>query len=159
MPNSPLSWDECRDLIISRKQQGQKAVFTNGCFDLLHVGHVSYLELAAAEGDLLVIGLNSDDSVRRLKSAKRPIIPQVQRAEVLGSLSCVDAVVIFDQDTPLELITHLQPDVLVKGGDWSIDKIVGREIVQAAGGKVLNIPYIDGISTSQIIERILELNS
>ncbi len=129
-------------------------VFTNGCFDLLHPGHVRLLEQARAEGDALVVGLNSDSSVRRLKGERRPLVPEASRAEVVAGLACVDAVTVFDEDTPRELIAALQPDVLVKGGDWSLDKIVGREEVEAAGGRVVVVPYLEGYSTSALITKL-----
>ncbi len=144
-------------LIIRRRQwkdNGRRVVFTNGCFDLLHRGHVRLLERARAEGDALVVGLNSDASVQRLKGAGRPLVPQADRAEVLAALECVDAVTLFEEDTPRELIAALLPDVLVKGGDWAPDKIVGRQEVEAAGGKVVVVPYVEGYSTTALIERL-----
>lgn len=129
-------------------------VFTNGCFDLLHPGHVDYLHRASLLGDILVVGLNSDASIRRLKGSSRPVNPQDDRALVLAGLASVAHVVIFDQDTPLELITALQPDVLVKGGDWPVESIVGREIVLARGGRVLSLDLVPGHSTTSILERI-----
>ncbi len=130
-------------------------VFTNGCFDLLHVGHIRYLRAARALGDLLVVGVNSDASVRRLqKEAGRPVVPDSQRMEVLGALSCVDYVVMFEEPDPLRLIETIRPDVLVKGGDWPLDRIVGRHSVEARGGSVVSIPLVPGISTSRLIERI-----
>lgn len=134
--------------------QGRTLVFTNGCFDLLHPGHVRYLREARALGDALIVALNSDRSVRLLKGKGRPILNQMERAEVVAALQDVDYVTIFDQETPLELITTLLPDVLVKGGDWSLDQIIGRKEVEEAGGRVLSLPYIEGSSTSDIIERI-----
>jgi len=147
-----------RDALIIRRRQwkdnGKRVVFTNGCFDLLHVGHVRLLQQARAEGDVLVVGLNSDASVQRLKGAGRPLVPQSDRAEVLAALACVDAVTVFDEDTPRELIATLLPDVLVKGGDWARDKIVGREEVEANGGKVFVVPHVEGYSTTALIERL-----
>jgi rfaE bifunctional protein nucleotidyltransferase chain/domain len=135
--------------------QGQKVVFTNGCFDLLHPGHVTYLEQARSQGEALMVGVNTDDSVRRLaKGAARPVTPEVDRARVLAALACVDRVVLFDEDTPLELITSLQPDVLVKGGDYRLDEIVGRKVVEARGGQVLVLPFIPGYSTTELLCRI-----
>ena len=136
------------------RREGKRLVFTNGCFDLLHPGHVRYLREARALGDLLVVALNSDASVRVLKGAGRPILNQDERAEVMAALEVVDYVTIFDEETPRELIARLLPNVLVKGGDWSIETIVGREEVEAAGGQVLSLPYLQGSSTSEIIERI-----
>lgn len=133
-------------------------VFTNGCFDILHPGHVDYLARARALGSRLVVGLNSDASVTRLKGPGRPVNDQASRALVLAALECVDHVVVFDEDTPLELIRKVRPDVLVKGGDWSVDKIVGRDLVEARGGRVLSLPLLPGHSTTAIIERILTLH-
>lgn len=130
-------------------------MFTNGCFDLMHIGHTRYLQAAKALGDVLVVGVNSDVSVRTLdKAPDRPIVPEAQRAEVLAALGCVDFVVTFDESDPLQLITTVQPDVLVKGGDWAIDRIVGRELVEARGGVVKTIPLIPGLSTTGLLQRI-----
>jgi D-beta-D-heptose 7-phosphate kinase/D-beta-D-heptose 1-phosphate adenosyltransferase len=130
-------------------------VFTNGCFDLLHPGHIAYLEEACSRGDALIVGLNTDASVVRLnKGPGRPCIPEADRARVLAALACVDRVVLFGEDTPLSLITLLQPDILVKGGDYQLDEIVGREVVEARGGKVLALPFVAGYSTSALIKRI-----
>lgn len=134
----------------------KKIVFTNGCFDILHVGHVTYLAQAKALGDVLVIGLNSDDSVRRLKGPDRPVNAQDARALVLAALESVDYVVFFSEDTPYNIITHVKPDILVKGGDYKIDDIVGGDFVRARGGKVLTIPFVEGFSTSNILEQIKE---
>jgi rfaE bifunctional protein nucleotidyltransferase chain/domain len=135
--------------------QGHRVVFTNGCFDLLHPGHVTYLEQARSLGEALIVGVNTDDSVRRLgKDQRRPVNPESDRARVLAALTCVDRVVLFDEDTPLELITALQPDVLVKGGDYKLEEIVGREVVEARGGQVLALPFVPGYSTTALIERI-----
>ena len=135
--------------------QGHRVVFTNGCFDLLHPGHVAYLEQARSQGEALIVGVNTDDSVRRLgKGAGRPVTPESDRARVLAALTCVDRVVLFDEDTPLELITALQPDVLVKGGDYRLSEIVGREVVEARGGQVLALPFIPGYATTELLRRI-----
>jgi rfaE bifunctional protein nucleotidyltransferase chain/domain len=131
-------------------------VFTNGCFDLLHPGHVEYLVQARALGDLLVVGLNSDDSVRRLKGTRRPLVAEEDRAAVLAGLRSVDAVIVFDEDTPLELIRELLPDVLVKGGDYDLDGIVGQEVVEQAGGDVRVLPLVEGYSTMNILNRLKE---
>jgi len=139
--------------------EGKRLVFTNGCFDLLHPGHVSYLKQARSLGDALVVALNSDRSVRELKGEGRPILNQQERAEVIGALEAVDYVTIFDEETPRKLIAAVLPDVLVKGGDWAVDEIVGREDVEAAGGQTLSLPYIEGSSTTDIIERIKKLPS
>jgi len=144
---------------ISRlKKAGKRIVFTNGCFDILHAGHVRYLADARTEGDVLVVGLNSDKSVRLIKGEKRPIVPQIQRAEVLSGLSCVDYVVLFDEPDPLNLIKDIGPDILVKGGDWAEDDIIGADFVKATGGRVVRISVVPGISTSSIIKRIIELS-
>ncbi|WP_173197982.1 D-glycero-beta-D-manno-heptose-7-phosphate kinase [Geobacter sp. SVR] len=143
-------------LIAAERARGKKVVFTNGCFDLLHAGHVKYLQKARSLGDLLVLGLNSDASVRRLKGEKRPLIGEEERAHILAALDCIDYVVLFDEDTPLELITALQPQILVKGGDYTPEGVVGREVVEACGGHVELVTFVDGKSTTGIIERILE---
>lgn len=139
--------------LAKRKEEGKKIVFTNGCFDILHRGHVSYLNEARNLGDLLVIGLNSDASVKRLKGESRPINQENDRKFVLENLKSVDYVVIFQEDTPLELIKSITPDILVKGGDWPIEKIVGHEIVMQNGGKVMSLSFVDGYSTTKIIEK------
>ena len=138
------------------KRNGRRVVFTNGCFDLLHPGHIHGLEQARQLGDVLIVGLNSDRSVRQLKGPVRPVIPEAERAEILSALESVDAVVIFDEPTPREVISRLLPDVLVKGGDWPGDQIVGREEVEAAGGRVVSLPFVPGYSTSAILEKIRE---
>jgi D-glycero-beta-D-manno-heptose 1-phosphate adenylyltransferase len=155
VPSSPktLSWDDLskvRKAVLKEK----RVVFTNGCFDLLHPGHVDLLVRAKSLGDVLVVGLNSDGSVRRLKGRGRPVVGQEDRAYVLSALESVNYVVLFDQDTPLELITLVQPDVLVKGGDWPVERIVGREAVLARGGEVLSLVLLPGYSTTDLIERI-----
>jgi D-beta-D-heptose 7-phosphate kinase/D-beta-D-heptose 1-phosphate adenosyltransferase len=137
------------------RQQGKQIVFTNGCFDLLHPGHIYTLTEAKTLGDVLVVGINSDASVKRLKGDTRPILNQTERATLLAALAVVDYVTTFDEDTPLSLIELLQPHVLVKGGDWSSDTIVGKDVVERNGGKVVTIPYQPGFSTTSIIERIL----
>ena len=129
-------------------------VFTNGCFELLHRGHVEYLAQAKALGDVLVVGLNSDASVQRLRGAGRPLVAEADRAAVLVALRSVDAVTLFDEDTPLELISTLLPDVLVKGGDYDLDGIVGREVVEEAGGEVRALPFVEGHSTTSILDRL-----
>ena len=142
-------------LLERERRRGKRIVFTNGCFDLLHVGHVKYLQAARRLGDLLVLGLNSDDSIRRLKGPNRPLISQDERAHILAALDCIDHVVIFDEDTPLELIRLLRPDILVKGGDYTPEGVVGKEIVESYGGRVELIQFVDGKSTTNIIEKIL----
>jgi len=136
------------------KDQGREVVFTNGCFDILHLGHIDYLEKARALGDKLVIGLNTDDSVRKLKGEERPINPEYARARILAALSFVDMVVPFGEDTPLELISALLPDILVKGKDYDISNIVGADVVLAHGGKVETIDLVDGFSTTNIVQKI-----
>jgi D-beta-D-heptose 7-phosphate kinase/D-beta-D-heptose 1-phosphate adenosyltransferase len=133
---------------------GKSVVFTNGVFDLLHVGHLRYLQQARALGDALIVGLNSDRSVRANKGAGRPITPETERAEILSALACVDGAVVFDEDTPHEIIVALQPDVLVKGADWAADAIVGRDVVEARGGRVVRVPIEAGHSTSALVEKI-----
>ena len=134
-------------------------VFTNGCFDILHRGHVEYLTRARALGDALVVGLNTDSSVRRLKGAGRPVVGEEDRAYVLAALSCVDAVTLFDEDTPAELIAAIVPDILVKGGDYTPDRVVGRDVVEHAGGRVVILPFIGGRSTTAILERMQRTKS
>ena len=141
---------------LSVQRAGKKVVFTNGCFDLLHVGHVRYLQDARALGDFLVLGLNSDSSVKKLKGPERPVQTQDDRAEILAALACVDFVVIFDEETPLKLIETVQPDILVKGGDWPVEKIVGYQFVSSQGGLVKSLPFHQGRSTSSIIDRIMK---
>jgi rfaE bifunctional protein nucleotidyltransferase chain/domain len=151
-----LSLEEAILRFGREKRNGRRIVFTNGCFDLLHPGHIGSLEQARALGDALIVGLNSDASVRQLKGAGRPVLGERERAEILVALECVDAVVIFDDLTPREVIARLLPDVLVKGGDWPGDQIVGREEVEAAGGRVVSIPVVPGYSTTAILRKIRE---
>jgi rfaE bifunctional protein nucleotidyltransferase chain/domain len=139
---------------IRQQLQNKIVVFTNGCFDVIHPGHIYILERAKALGDVLIVGLNSDASVKRLKGASRPIFNQNDRSEILDALKSVDYVTIFEEDTPLKLIEFFKPDVLVKGGDWPIEKIVGYDFVASYGGMVKSIPYIQGYSTTHIIEKI-----
>ena len=155
--NSILSREEIKKIVESLKADGKKIVFTNGCFDILHAGHVDYLAKAKEKGDILVVGLNSDASVSRIKGPLRPIINENERAFVLNNLCSVDYVTLFEEDTPIELIEELMPDFLVKGADWSIDKIVGSEIVIANGGKVEPITIVVNQSTSKIEEKIKEI--
>ena len=143
--------------ILEKVRGKKKIVFTNGCFDILHAGHADYLNKAKSLGDILVVGINSDDSVRRIKGEKRPILPQQMRAYLLDNLKPVDYVVIFEEDTPLELIKAIKPDVLVKGADWDLERIVGADFVLSYGGRVERIPFSFDISTSKIIERVLDL--
>lgn len=147
--------ERIEDILLPLRRQGKRIVFTNGCYDILHPGHVDLLERARAEGDTLVLGLNSDDSVKRQrKGPERPVNSFPSRAFVLVHLASVDYVMEFDEDTPLELIRAVEPDVLVKGGDWTVDRIVGRDIVEAKGGKVLSLPLLPGFSTSSLIHKI-----
>ncbi|HMG32517.1 MAG TPA: D-glycero-beta-D-manno-heptose 1-phosphate adenylyltransferase [Blastocatellia bacterium] len=138
------------------RNEGKRVVFTNGCFDLLHRGHVRYLKDARDRGDVLIVALNSDRSVRALKGAGRPILEERDRAEVISALAAVDYVLIFDEENPREVIRALLPDILVKGGDWPIEQIIGRAEVEAAGGKVMSLGYVEGSSTSEILNRIRE---
>ncbi|MCA9400300.1 MAG: D-glycero-beta-D-manno-heptose 1-phosphate adenylyltransferase [Candidatus Omnitrophica bacterium] len=154
MKQKILNQETMKKKLPSLRRKGQKVAFTNGCFDILHYGHVAYLEKAKKEGRILIVGLNSDRSIRRIKGPNRPIIPQKYRAALLASLICVDYVVVFNQDTPYELIKMLQPDVLIKGADWKGKGVVGEEIVKNRGGKVEFIHYISGCSTSTIIQTI-----
>jgi rfaE bifunctional protein nucleotidyltransferase chain/domain len=145
--------EECRKL----KASGKKVVFTNGCFDLLHPGHTRYLCEARELGDYLLVAVNSDRSVKAVKGTNRPILPEQARAELLAALGCVDGVVIFDEENPLRVIREILPDILVKGGDWAEEEIIGADAVRKAGGEVKRIPYIEGYSTTRLIERILAL--
>jgi len=150
-----LLLDQLLSALSAEREAGKRIVFTNGCFDLMHIGHTRYLQAARELGDVLVVGVNSDASVRSLdKAPDRPIVPEAQRAEVLAALGCVDYVIIFNESDPLRLITSVQPDILVKGGDWAIDRIVGRDIVEAGGGVVKTIPLVPGLSTTGLLERI-----
>jgi len=151
----PLGRTDLLKELQAIRKNGLKIVFTNGCFDLLHMGHVHYLSQARQLGDVLIIGLNSDDSVRRLKGENRPIVPQADRAGVLCGLNCVDYVCIFDEETPDRIIREVAPDVLVKGGDYRPDQIVGADFVTKRGGRVVVIPALEGRSTQSIIESIL----
>ena len=144
-----------RALTEAWRAAGERIVFTNGVFDLLHRGHAEYLEEAASLGDRLVVGVNTDASVGRLKGPARPIVSEDERAELVGALACVDAVVLFDDDTPERLIGEVRPDVLAKGGDWKLEEIVGRELVESLGGRVVRVRLREGFSTSALIERIL----
>jgi len=149
-----ISWDDASQMRRGWAEQGKKVVFTNGCFDLLHPGHIKYLNDAKALGDVLIIGLNADDSISRLKGDSRPINPLTDRAAMLMGLKAVDAVVVFEEDTPQNLIALLLPDILVKGGDYAADDIVGAKEVRDAGGEVIVVPFLAGYSSSKLIERI-----
>lgn len=150
-----LSPEDLQPVLMELRQQGKRIVFTNGCFDLLHPGHIHVLVQARALGDVLVVGLNSDASIKRLKGRKRPILNDRERAVILAALEAVDYVTVFDEDTPRALILLLRPDILVKGGDWRTETVVGKEDVEAWGGEVVLIPYQPGTSTTHIIERVL----
>ncbi len=151
-----VSRAELIDIRRQLKLQKKKVVFTNGCFDILHLGHVDYLQKAKALGDVLIVGVNSDESVQRIKGEKRPVVPQGDRAHVLAALACVDLVALFDEDTPIELLGVLLPDVLVKGSDWAVSEVVGKNLVEQAGGTVKTIEFLPNHSTSQIIKSIVD---
>ncbi len=155
MTQSQYSLDRALDSVEGARKNSKKIVFTNGCFDILHVGHLRYLQDAKNLADYLIIGLNSDSSVKSLKGEQRPIVNELERAEMLLGLKAVDEVVIFSEETPIKLIKAIKPDFLCKGGDWAIDQIVGADFVQSYDGKVLSLPFIEGKSTTGIIERIL----
>lgn len=160
MPSKIVTKEQLVEQLRPLRAGGSRIVFTNGCFDLMHVGHTRYLQAAKALGDLLVVGVNTDDSVRSLEKAPdRPIVPEAQRAEVIAALGCVDFVVLFSEPDPKALITAVQPDVLVKGGDWSVDRIIGRDVVEARGGMVQTIPLVPGFSTTALIHRIRSVSS
>jgi rfaE bifunctional protein nucleotidyltransferase chain/domain len=149
-----LSLDAGAAFAEQLRSAGKRVVFTNGVFDLVHPGHVRYLQAARAEGDALIVGVNSDRSVRAIKGPAKPLTPENERAEILAALACVDAAVVFDQDTPAEIIRRIQPDVLVKGADWAADAVVGRDTVEARGGRVVRIPIEQGWSTTSIVAAI-----
>ena len=153
---SGLLPEEARRILEGWRRAGEKIVFTNGVFDLLHRGHVEYLQEARALGDRLVVGINSDASVRRLKGPARPVVSAVDRAALLAALACVDLALVFEEDTPERLIREVRPDVLVKGGDWALTEIVGRGFVESCGGLVLTVPLRKGYGTSALIRRIRE---
>jgi len=147
---------ELKRIVNQARNQGRKIVFTNGCFDLLHIGHIRYLQLARRLGDMLVVGLNSDSSVRKIKGPRRPVIGEQERANIVAALGDVDYVVVFHETTPRRLIAELRPDILVKGGDYTVETVVGRDIVERYGGKVEIVPYVGSVSTTQIMQRIAE---
>jgi D-glycero-beta-D-manno-heptose 1-phosphate adenylyltransferase len=153
---NPLKHDELKKIRQQFKIENKKVVFTNGCFDILHAGHVDYLTKAKALGDVLIVGINSDLSVKKIKGKNRPVIPEDERALLISSLKPVDYVTFFDEPTPKELIELLIPDILVKGADWSIDNIVGKDVVEANGGEVKTISFVNNQSTSKIIKTIIE---
>jgi len=159
--NKILSRDDLKERVVALKGRGKRIVFTNGCFDILHIGHVKYLEQAKGLGDILILGLNSDASIRSIKGPPRPIVPQDERAYIMASLEMIDYVTIFDEDTPLALIEYIEPDILVKGGDWDQGAVVGRASIEQRGGRVVIIPQFEETatrhpaSTTGIIERIM----
>jgi rfaE bifunctional protein nucleotidyltransferase chain/domain len=159
MSGKILSIEDIRRERERLRAEGQQLVFTNGCFDILHVGHIRYLQSARALGDALLVAINSDRSVRELKGAGRPVMNEHERAEMLAALSAVDYVTIFDDISPRSLIAEVLPDILVKGGDYQLDEIHGREEVEAAGGRALSLPFVEGASTSSIIERVKKVMS
>jgi D-beta-D-heptose 7-phosphate kinase/D-beta-D-heptose 1-phosphate adenosyltransferase len=159
MSEKILTRGEAADARARLRREGRRLVFTNGVFDLLHVGHTRYLREARALGDALIVAINSDRAVRELKGANRPVMSESERAEVLAALEAVSFVTVFDELSPRSLIGELLPDVLVKGGDYAVDEIHGREEVEAAGGRVLSLPFVEGASTTDIIKRIKAVNS
>ena len=148
------SRQELKGIVEGLKSEGKTVVFTNGCFDLLHPGHIRYLEKARAQGDVLVVALNSDRSVRKIKGEDRPVLSQEERSEIMGALGCVDFVTMFEEETPEKIIEELVPTVLVKGGDWPVDKILGRQVVESNSGRVISIDFEEEFSTSNIIRKI-----
>ncbi|RYY32341.1 MAG: D-glycero-beta-D-manno-heptose 1-phosphate adenylyltransferase [Sphingobacteriaceae bacterium] len=156
--NKICDWEKAKSLVSAWKAEGKKVVFTNGVFDLLHIGHITYLAKAADEGDKLIIGLNADSSVKRIKGESRPVNDQNSRSAILAALFFVDAIAVFEEDTPLDLINTLMPNVLIKGADYSIDNIVGAKEVMANGGEVKTITFVEGYSSTSIIERIKKQN-
>jgi len=150
--------DDLVAIAAAARAKGQTVVFTNGCFDLLHRGHIHTLRQAKAAGDLLIVAINSDRSVKAIKTPKRPILPETDRVELIAAMEMVDYVILFDEPDPYKLIAAIKPQVLAKGGDWSGDRIIGADIVEAAGGRVAVIPYLPGFSTTEIIERIKHLD-
>ena len=154
-----VSLEEAVQRVAEWRREGKRVVFTNGVYDILHPGHVRYLQGARAEGDVLIVGVNSDRSVRANKGPARPVNPEQERAELIGALASVDLAVVFDEDTPHDIISRLLPDVLVKGADWAADQIVGRDVVEAHGGRVVRALVEEGYSTTAIVERIRALKT
>jgi rfaE bifunctional protein nucleotidyltransferase chain/domain len=148
------SFEEIKAIVVGARNNGKRVAFTNGCFDLLHRGHVHVLRAARACADLLIVGINSDQSVKQIKGPARPVLPESDRCELVGAMEMVDFVVLFNEPDPYTLIAAIRPDVLVKGGDWNTDKIIGGDLVEKAGGEVVVVPYIKGFSTTEIVERI-----
>jgi D-beta-D-heptose 7-phosphate kinase/D-beta-D-heptose 1-phosphate adenosyltransferase len=155
--NKILERNALKDKLEGLRKKGKKIAFTNGCFDILHVGHVRYLREAKKTADILVLALNSDSSVRSLKGEERPLVPEKERAEIIAALEFIDFVTIFPELTPLELINYLKPDILIKGGDWPEEKVVGREEIKKWGGRIAIIPEVEGKSTTNIVEKIKKL--
>lgn len=158
MPGKLKTLDQLSKISSDARRQGKSLVFTNGCFDVLHRGHVHVLRQAKAAGDLLIVALNSDRSIKEIKGDKRPVLAQTDRVELIGAMEMVDYVIVFDEADPTKLIAAIRPDVLVKGGDWGKDQVVGSELVERNGGQVVVVPYLEGFSTSEIIERIVKQN-
>lgn len=154
-----LQWQKLSLFREKWRRQGKKVVFTNGCFDLLHAGHVWLFKEAKKLGDILIVAVNSDASLRRLKGPKRPVFPLKERLEILAAIEFIDVLTVFPQDTPQKIIALLRPDVLVKGGDWPLDQVVGRREVEESGGRVVLIPYIEGLSTTELIKKISSYQS
>jgi rfaE bifunctional protein nucleotidyltransferase chain/domain len=148
------SFEEIKSIVVRARNNGKRVAFTNGCFDLLHRGHVHVLRAARACADLLIVGINSDQSVKQIKGPARPVLPECDRCELVGAMEMVDFIVLFNEPDPYSLISAIRPDVLVKGGDWNTDKIIGGDLVEEGGGEVVVVPYIKGFSTTEIIERI-----
>ncbi len=148
------SLEDIQAIVVAARNDGKRVAFTNGCFDLLHRGHVHVLREARACGDVLIVGINSDESVKQIKGPARPVLPESDRCELVGAMEMVDFVVLFNEPDPYILISAIRPDVLVKGGDWNTDKIIGGDLVEEAGGEVVVVPYIKGFSTTEIVERI-----
>jgi rfaE bifunctional protein nucleotidyltransferase chain/domain len=148
------SLEEIKAIVVGARNNGKRVAFANGCFDLLHRGHVHVLRAARACADLLIVGVNSDQSVKQIKGSARPVLPESDRCELLGAMEMVDYVILFNEPDPYSVISAIRPDVLVKGGDWNTDKIIGADLVEEAGGDVVVVPYIKGFSTTEIIERI-----
>ena len=148
------SFEEIKAIVNQARKNGKRVAFTNGCFDLLHRGHVHVLRQAKACGDLLIVGINSDESVKQIKGPARPVLPEWDRCELLSAMEMVDFVTLFNEPNPHDLISAVRPDVLVKGGDWNAEKIIGADVVEETGGRVVVVPYIKGFSTTEIIERI-----
>jgi rfaE bifunctional protein nucleotidyltransferase chain/domain len=155
--NKIVTWEALNKQVERERGEGKKIAFTNGCFDILHVGHVRYLREARKTGDILILGLNSDASVRAIKGERRPLVTQEDRAEVVASLASVDYVTLFDEMTPLKLIEYLRPDVLVKGGDWKEELVVGGDAVRSWGGRIVIVPLTEGASTTTIVEKVLRI--